>query len=132
MESTDAARRWSDTWRIGWPARDVESVSALYHPAVTYHSAPFREPFRGREEVRGYLSRSFGEESEIETWFGDPVVAEGHASVEWWATLVEDGAETTLAGTSTLIFDDSGLVIEQRDTWNQSDGRLQPPEGWGR
>jgi hypothetical protein len=60
------------------------------------------------------------------------VVTGRHASVEWWATLLEDGAETSLVGTSTLIFDDGGLVVEQRDTWNQSDRRVRPPEGWGR
>jgi hypothetical protein len=31
-----------------------------------------------------------------------------------------------------LRFDAAGLVVEQRDTWNQADGRREPPEGWGR
>ena len=132
METVDAAARWADTWRDRWPARDLEAVSALYHPDVTYRGEPFREPFTGIGELRAYLGRTFGEEEEIETWFGAPVVAGNHASVEWWATLFEDGAETTLVGTSTLVFDESGLVVEQRDTWNQSDGRVPPPEGWGR
>jgi len=132
MEASDAARRWGDTWRMGWPARDVEALSALYHPDVTYRSEPFREPFRGIGELRAYLARTFGEEDEIEAWFAEPVVTGRHASVEWWATLLEDGAETSLVGTSTLIFDDGGLVVEQRDTWNQSDRRVRPPEGWGR
>ena len=67
METADAARRWGDTWRDRWPARDLEAVAALYHADVT-----------------------------------------------------------------CLVFDDAGLVIEQRDTWNQARGRLSPPEGRGR
>jgi hypothetical protein len=60
------------------------------------------------------------------------VVDGQHASIEWWATLLEDGAETTLVGTSTLRFDADGLVVEQRDTWNQASERVTPPETWGR
>lgn len=53
------------------------------------------------------------------------------AAVEWWASLVEEGREITLAGTSVLRFGPDGLVIEQRDTWNQADGRSEPPGGGG-
>jgi hypothetical protein len=41
--------------------------------------------------------------------------------------LIEDGAETTLAGTSVLVFDADGLVIEQWDAWNQLRHRSDPP-----
>jgi hypothetical protein len=37
-----------------------------------------------------------------------------------------------LAGTSVLRFDADGLVVEQRDAWNQADRRREPQEGWGR
>lgn len=132
MEAADAAKRWGETWQRAWAARDLEAVGALYHPAVIYASQPFRDPFRGIAELRAYLARTFGEEDEIESWFADPIVDGDHASIEWWATLIEDGVEISLVGTSTLRFDAAGLVVEQRDTWNQSDGRVQPFEGWGR
>jgi hypothetical protein len=45
---------------------------------------------------------------------------------------VDEGRDVTLAGTSVLRFDDDGLVLEQRDTWNVRDGRAEPPDGWGR
>jgi hypothetical protein len=54
------------------------------------------------------------------------------AAVEWWAELIENGVELTLAGTSVLRFDADGLVVEQRDTWNQAEGGHAPPDGWGR
>lgn len=132
MDAAAAARRWADTWQRAWPARDVEAVNALYHPAVVYASEPFRERFQGIVVLHAYLVRSFGEEDEIEAWFADPLVDGELASVEWWATMREDGAEISLVGTSTLRFDADGLVIEQRDTWNQAEGRVPPYEGWGR
>lgn len=131
MDAVDAARRWADTWQRGWTARDVDAVRALYHPNVLYAGEPFREPERGIGEVRAYFARTFGEEDEIRAWFGEPVVDGQRASIEWWATLLEDGAEVTLVGTSTLRFDADGLVVEQRDTWNQADQRVAPPESWG-
>jgi hypothetical protein len=33
--------------------------------------------------------------------------------------------------TAMLRFDADGLVIEQRDAWNQADGLRSPPDGWG-
>jgi hypothetical protein len=60
------------------------------------------------------------------------VVGDGRAAIEWWAAVTENGIEITLAGTSVLRFDADGLVVEQRDTWNQAEGRRQPPGGWGR
>lgn len=79
-----------------------------------------------------YVTGAFAEEREVRAWFGDPVVDGDRVSVEWWAALLEDGAEVTLAGTSSLQFDADGLVVTQRDTWNMAPGRHEPPDGWGR
>jgi hypothetical protein len=57
----------------------------------------------------------------------DPIVDGRRAAISWWASLIEDGAETTLAGTSVLVFDADGLVIEQWDAWNQLPHRSDPP-----
>jgi len=132
VDGAAAARRWGDTWQRAWPEKDQGAVGALYHPNVVYRAEPFRAPLRGMEEVGAYFAQVFGEEDDISAWFGEPVVEDQRASIEWWATLLEEGVEITLVGTSTLRFDAAGLVIEQRDTWNQSKGRTPPPEGWGR
>lgn len=126
-----AARHWAETWQRAWEAGDVEAIVALYHPDAIYSSAPFRTPYLGRAGTREYVAGAFAEEAEVRAWFGQPVVEGRRAAVEWWAALVENGVEITLAGTSILCFDPDGLVLEQRDTWNQSEGRHAPPEGWG-
>ena len=38
-------------------------------------------------------------------------------------TLAPDGSEESLAGTSLLRFDASGLVVEQLDAWASEPGR---------
>ena len=134
MKSTPdhPARRWAEVWERAWEAGDVEAVVALYDPDCTFSSEPFRVPYRGRDGVREYVSRVFADETDVRAWFASPLTDGDHASVEWWATLREGGAEITLAGTSVLRFDPSGLVVDQRDTWNQADGLTSPPEGWDR
>jgi len=74
---------------------------------------------------------AFGEERDVRARFGTPIVDGDRAAVEWWAALVHEGREVTLAGTSVLHFDADGLVLEQRDTWNVRHGRSEPPAGWG-
>ena len=132
MDTHEAARRWADTWKSAWEAKDTEAIVALYAVDVVFSTQPFRTPYLRRAGVREYVSQAFAEEDEPRVWVGDPVVDGHRAAIEWWAAVTENGVETTLAGTSVLRFDDDGLVVEQRDTWNQADGRREPPDSWGR
>ena len=132
MTTAEAARRWADTWQRGWEARDVETIVALYDDDVVFSTEPFRVPYSGRDGVRDYVTRAFDEEAGPRVWVGEPIVDGDQAAIEWWAAMTENEIETTLAGTSVLRFDADGLVLEQRDTWNQAHGRREPPAGWGR
>jgi hypothetical protein len=41
-------------------------------------------------------------------------------------------ARPTVSGERDVLrFAPDGLVLEQRDAWNQAEGRRQPPEGLG-
>jgi nuclear transport factor 2 (NTF2) superfamily protein len=127
----DAARRWALTWQRAWEARDVEPIVALYRTDAVFSTQPFRDPYRGRDGVRAYVTRVFGEERDPRVWVGEPIVDGDRAAVEWWAAVTEDGSEITLSGVSVLRFDNVGLVLEQSDAWNQVEGRREPPAGWG-
>jgi hypothetical protein len=130
MNYTSIARRWAQTWSVGWPAKDVEAMAAFYAPEATYLSVPFRDPDRGVDGVRSYLTKEFGVESEIECRFASPVVDGARAAIEWWASWIEGGEELTMAGATFLTFDDDGLITDHRDYWNQVDGRRPPYLGW--
>jgi SnoaL-like domain len=130
LDTDAAARRWADTWQRGWNEFDVEGIVALYAPDAIVSIEAFRDPSIGPAGVRRYLARTFAEEERVEATFAEPVVGDGRAAVSWWATMVENGAPVTLAGTSMLRFNDEGLVVEQWDAWNQSAGNRKPGVGF--
>ena len=128
MTTEEAAWHWAEAWKRGWESLDPEPILARYAPDALLSTEPFREPFRGIEGVREYVTRVLGEEEDPLVWMARPIVDGDRAAVSWWASLREEGAGTTLAGTSILRFDDDGLVVEQWDAWNVLGDRRDPPD----
>ena len=125
-----AAARWGHAWNA-WEALDPNPIVALYAADAVFSSEPFREAYRGPAGVRAYVERVFGEEADVRVRMSSPIVDGERASVSWWASLREDGEDTTLAGTSVLRFDAAGLVVEQWDAWNALRERRDPPVATG-
>ena len=126
MDTVDAARRWAAAWKSGWEALDPEPILELYAEDAVLSTEPFREPYRGRDGVRAYVARVLSEEDDPRIWMAEPIVDARRAAISWWASLIEGGTPTTLAGNSILVFDDDRLVVEQWDSWNQSGHRVEP------
>jgi hypothetical protein len=124
----EAAGLWAEAWQQGWEALDPEPILARYAPQALLSTEPFREPYRGIDGVRAYVTQALGEEEGPRVWMSKPIVDGDRASISWWASLRENDADATLAGTSVLRFDTEGLVIEQWDAWNQLEERRDPPE----
>ena len=129
----DPALRWIDGWARGWRDHDTAPIAALYADDALFVSEPFRQPKRGGAGAAEYAAWAFAEEDEVELWFAEPIVDGDRAAVVYWAIIREhDGTGSTLAGVSTLWFDDDGRVVQQRDYWNISRGTTHaPPDGWG-
>jgi hypothetical protein len=128
MDSEGAARDWVEGWRRAWPARDVDGIASMYSDGAVFSSNPFRAP----DTARGYAERAFGEEELVRAWFGEPVVGDHRAAVEYWAILrAHAGEHVTIAGASFLQFASDGRVAAHRDYWTQTDGAHEPPAGWG-
>jgi SnoaL-like domain len=125
------ARRWAEGYEAAWRAGDPEAAAALYAPDAHYRSEPFRDPHLGREGVLAYTRDAYAAEAGQDPRFGTPVAAGAAAAVEWWATTLEDGAPSTLIGTSVLTFTPDGLVATARDYWFLEPGTHRPHEGWG-
>ena len=126
MDTREAARLWARAWKDGWQTLDPEPIMARYAPNATHFTEPFREPSRDAGEIRAYVERVLREEEDPRVWMSEPIVDGDRASISWWASLREEGADTTLAGTSVIRFDADGLVVEQWDSWNQLDRRRDP------
>lgn len=126
VEPSEAARLWAEAWKDGWEALDPEPIMARYAPKAVHFTEPFREPSRDADDVRAYVERVLREEEDPRVWMAEPIVDGDRAAISWWASLREEGADATLAGTSVLRFDADGLVVEQWDAWNQLDERHEP------
>ena len=124
-----AARAWKHAWETSWRTLDADVLAPIYAPECVHRSHPFREPGNPIEYARWALAE---EEGEPEIWMGEPIVQGARAAVEWWAVVVENGKQISLAGTSIVRFDDAGRVTEQADYWGQADGRTPPWDRWGR
>ena len=125
-------RAWMDAWSRAWPAADPAPLAAVYAPDAVFRSHPFRELHEGREGVLDYARWAFDDQDGFGYCrFGEPVVAGDRAIVEYWAVLVENGREVTIAGVSLLRFGPDGLVRGQRDYWALEPGARDPAAGWG-
>jgi hypothetical protein len=127
METEAAAQAWADAWERCWRALDADLLEPVYSPRAVHRSHPFREAGSPIEYARWALGE---EEGEPEVWMGDPVVAGDRAAIEWWAVVVENGKQVSLAGTSVIRFGPDGRALEQTDYWGQADGRVPPFDGW--
>jgi hypothetical protein len=114
MDTRDAAQRWAEVWERGWQEHDAAAIAALYAEGAFWQQHPFQDP------DPDYLARVFAEEESAECQFGRPIVDGDHAAVPWTAqTRLVDGGTEDLAGVSILRFSPNGLVLEERDFWNQ-------------
>jgi len=114
METREAAQRWADVWERGWHDHNVAAITALYAEKAFWQQHPFRDP------EPDYLARVFAAEESAQCQFGTPIVDGDRAAVPWSAqTRLADGDTETLAGVSLLRFSPDGLVLEERDFWNQ-------------
>ena len=126
MDTREAARLWAKAWKDGWEALDPEPILARYAPNAVHFTEPFREPSNDAGGIRAYVERVLREEENPRIWMSEPIVDADRAAISWWASLREEGVDTTLAGTSVIRFDADGLVVEQWDSWNQLDRRRDP------
>jgi ketosteroid isomerase-like protein len=124
-------QEWLDRYRQAWVERDAGAAAELFTEDAIYRERPFDPPLSGRDAIRHYWSSVTRTQSSIELQYGSPVIQGGRVAVEWWANLVNDGSPVTLAGEFLLAFDDDGRCRELREYWAVTEGRVEPPSGWG-
>lgn len=125
----EEVERWIHGWARGWATHDVELIASLYADEAVHVSAFFRDP----QPTAEYAAWAFSDEASAEVWFAEAIIEGRRAAVAWWAiSRGTDGRDTTLAGASMIEFGDDGLVVDQRDYWNEAqDTAMPPPESWG-
>jgi SnoaL-like domain len=122
---------WLAGYRKAWMDRDADAAAALFTENASYRVQPYEEAHVGPAGVHAYWAGVTATQDAVELRYGTPVVEGNRAAVEWWVTLLSDGAEITLAGEFMLRFDENGLCEELREYWQFAEGKLEPPAGWG-
>lgn len=123
--------QWLEDYRRAWVDRNADAAAELFTEDAIYREQPFKPPFSGRGAIRQYWATVTQAQSSVELRYGSPVVEGRRVAVEWWANLVNDGSPITLAGEFLLSFDEHGRCRELREYWTLTDGRVDPPPGWG-
>jgi hypothetical protein len=122
---------WLAAYRAAWLQRDADAAAALFTEDATYAEQPYQDAFAGPAAVREYWSRVTATQSNIDLRYGTPISVGNRTAVEWWTTLVNDGAPITLAGAFILTFDASGRCRRLREYWQFAPGTHEPKPGWG-
>jgi nuclear transport factor 2 (NTF2) superfamily protein len=122
---------WIESYARAWETADEDLVASLFTGNARYRSSPFREPFRGLEEIRDYWRRGAGSQRQTHVRMGRAFVDGNRVAVEWWTTMIDDGAEVTLPGCLLLRFDEDGLCADLREYWHLEPGRHDAFPGWG-
>ena len=122
---------WLERYRRAWIARDADAAGRLFTDDAVYREQAFQAPFVGRAAIQDYWARVTASQTKVELRYGRSVAAGPRVAVEWWANLETDSGPLTLAGEFMLRFAGSGECQELREYWSLSQGRLEPPRGWG-
>ena len=124
------ARRWSAAWESNWAAGTLHEVLPLYADDVEFRTFAHREADVGHGAVGAVFDTFQAVATEVECRFGEPLVEGRRAVVEWWACWSEGDEGMSMAGCSSLWFNEAGLVQASSDYWNIVEGTSEPYEGW--
>jgi hypothetical protein len=122
---------WLERYRRAWIERDADAASELFTVDATYREQPFQPPFVGRAAIRSYWANVTASQTDVELRYGKSIVDGRRLAVEWWANLQTSDGPLTLAGEFLLLFADTGQCRELREYWVLTQGRVEPPAGWG-
>ena len=122
---------WIEAYGRAWEAGDEDLMVSLFTEDATYRSSPFREPFRGHDEIRAYSHRNAGTQRNKRVRMGRPFVDGDRVAVEWWTTMVDEAEAVTLPGCLLLRFEADGRCSDLREYWHVERGTHEPFDGWG-
>lgn len=122
---------WLARYRRAWIERDAAAAGQLFTEDATYREQPFHPPFVGREAIRNYWANVTASQTGVELRYGKSISDGRRLAVEWWANLQTNDGPLTLAGEFLLLFAATGECRELREYWVLTQGRVEPPPGWG-
>jgi ketosteroid isomerase-like protein len=106
---------WMAAYERAWASNDPDEIAALFTPDALYFTAPFREPWQGRQEiVDGWLDRK--DEPGGWTFEWQPLVETSELTIVT-GTTTYSGAEGTFSNLWVLRLDEDGRCREFTEWW---------------
>ena len=100
---------WIDRYVEAWRSNDARAIGELFAENAVYYTHPFRDPWRGRDEI----VRNWSAEPDApDTWEAryEALAVTGHIGVVSGWTKYKDGDE--YANAYVIRFDDGGRATE--------------------
>ena len=106
---------WLAGYERAWASNDPDEIRALFTPDALYYTAPFREPWRGRQEiVDGWLERK--DEPGGWTFEWQPLVETPELAIVT-GTTTYSGAEGTYSNLWVIRLNEDGRCSEFTEWW---------------
>ena len=110
-----------DAFGSGWEKGDEERICNVFSENGVFYPAPFDDPLRGREAIRGYWKDVPREQAEVSFKSGEIFVAGPWFATEFRCTFRRrrTGERMDVRG-SLFCETDSGLLAEVRMYWHRA------------
>ena len=110
----ETVERWLDGYVRAWESNVPEDIGGLFAEDAWYFTAPYREPWEGREDiVRGWRDRR-DQAGEWEFRHEPPAIADQTAFVRGW-TRYSNGEH--YSNLWVIRFDDDERAVEFVEWW---------------
>jgi hypothetical protein len=127
-----SAARWLDQYTKHLCGANASAIADLFHPHGLCVPSILEPPNVGRPAIQAFYETVFAEFEVLDLIWDEPVVDDGEASAEWWATIKHGDKEITEPGSLHFMLDASGLCLSWRAYPIMGEGRRERPTGWPR
>lgn len=113
--NVEAVETWLEGYIKAWGSNNPQEIGALFADDALYYTAPFREPWRGREAiVAGWID--IHDEPDNYTFRHEVLATEDNLGVvRGWTTYLNPPAE--YSNLWLIRFDDQGRATEFTEWW---------------
>jgi uncharacterized protein (TIGR02246 family) len=91
MDATDATH-WVERYRTAWESNEQQAIAALFTEDALYFTAPFRDPWRGREGIVSGWLEAKDEPGDTEFSYEVVAVCDATAFVRGWTKYFTEPA----------------------------------------
>ena len=116
----EAMTAWLTGYEQAWEELDAEKAGKLFTENATYQETPYKDPFRGRSEIKNYWATVTADQSNVDFTF-EVLSVSGNTGIAHWHsefTQPSTGSKVILDGIFVLEFSTGGLCKSLKEWWH--------------